>query len=95
MIDKISRNVSAGYAREVQSVPETAKPEAAKVRPATPSTEVNFSEEAQFLQKMTQAAHNAPAVRDDVVQAIKGRIETGAYQVNYDKLAERILSILA
>jgi len=95
MIDKISRNVPAGYTRDVQPAAETAKTEAAKARPADPSAEVDFSKEAQFLQKVTQAAHNAPAVRDDVVQAIKSQIETGAYQVNHEKLAESILSILA
>lgn len=95
MIDKVSRNVPAGYAREVQSVSETAKTEAAKARQADPSAEVDFSKEAQFLQRITQAAHDVPEVRDDVVQAVKSQIETGAYQVNQDKLAENILSILA
>lgn len=92
MIDKVSRNLPAGYTREAQ--PIKGKPDISieKSRDvAQTSTEVKLSEKAQFLQKVMKAANDAPEVRDDVVSGIKYQIETGTYKIDHARLAEQLL----
>lgn len=101
MVNKISENLSAGYfreageAKETKAIPESAELEQGKLRASTPAAEVELSKEAQVMQKAMQAAKDAPAVRTDVVQGIQNQLQAGTYSVNHQKLAEKLISILA
>lgn len=99
MIDKISRQLPAGYTRETaysQEVSAGATKGKPPVNVTSSSTAdaVELSEQAQVLQKAMQSAQDAPDVRADIVQQIKGQIETGNYSVNHQDLADKIISLL-
>jgi len=94
MIDKISGNLPTGYTRDANPIHEAPETPIKKPSPVhKPSTEVNLSAKAQFLQKALQAARSAPEIRTDVVQAIQNQLKAGTYQVNHQQLADRIVSL--
>lgn len=99
MIDKISGQSPAGYTRETAYSKEISTGVAKAKTPAAHANSssadaVELSEQAQILQKAMQGAQNAPDVRTDIVQEIKGQIETGNYSVNHQDLADKIISFL-
>ncbi len=95
MIDKVSGNAATSYTREAQVTRETTEVNQNKLRASTPSAEVELSTEAQLLQKTMKSVQNAPEVRDDVVHGIQNQLKAGTYQVDHQKLAEKIISLLA
>jgi negative regulator of flagellin synthesis FlgM len=51
-----------------------------------------FSTRAQEIIRAKQAAENAPEVREDLVQSLKDKIDSGQYQVSSEDIAEKMLS---
>ena len=96
MIEKIQPNVPPGYANNInQAEGRQEVPDAQHRRQVDdPSAEVSLSGDALALQRIMQAANEAPDVRDDVVQAIRDQLEAGTYEINVDSLAERLLPLL-
>jgi len=99
MIDKISGQLPAGYTREAAYSKEVSsgvtKGKTPTVSGTAPTTDaVELSNQAQLLQKAMQSAQDEPEVRADVVQEIKGQIETGNYSVNHQEIADKIISLL-
>lgn len=52
---------------------------------------VNLSEASKEVQKAREVIESQPDVRLDMVNAIQEEIEKGAYEVNTEKTAEKIL----
>ena len=52
---------------------------------------VNLSEASKEVQKAIEVIDSQPDVRLDMVNAIQEEIEKGAYEVNTEKTAEKIL----
>lgn len=100
MIDKTqgASNVPASYTNNVNRTESRRVEPADAARPARQidgeATEVSLSSDALALQRALKAVQEAPDVRDDLVQAIRAKLEDGAYQVDADALAERLLSRL-
>ena len=76
---------------------EQAKPAAPPPPPVThegAKDKAEFSERSLALSKARGTLDAVPEVRADKVDALKQQIETGAYQVPYDKLAGKLLDKL-
>jgi flagellar biosynthesis anti-sigma factor FlgM len=58
------------------------------------SAEVQLSQEACVLQRALQAANDAPEVRENLVNEIRGQIESGTYQVDVQALAGQLMPVL-
>jgi len=54
--------------------------------------QVQFSDEALLRTEAYKAATAAPDVRRDKVEAIKAQIANGTYEIDSQKIAERMLS---
>ena len=52
---------------------------------------VALSDTALEMQKARQALKEIPDVRDDKVAALKESIDNGTYEINADKIADRML----
>jgi flagellar biosynthesis anti-sigma factor FlgM len=61
--------------------------------PAPQGDAVTISPEAQELQRLVQAAHVAEDVRSEEVEAIRTRIRTGAYMLDPQAIARRMLGL--
>ena len=97
MINKIQANLPAGYTNSVSNVEAQTglvAPEKTRQVNKTQSAEVSLSSDALAMQRFMQAAKDAPDVRVDLVQEIKGRIETGNYKVNAEDLAAKLLPFM-
>lgn len=57
------------------------------------SSSVEVSSSAKQMAELAQLVRDAPEVRQDVVDDIRGRIESGDYQVDLDKLAESLSDV--
>ena len=55
---------------------------------------VDVSDSARQMSELSQLVRNAPDTRTDLVNDIKQRIESGTYEVNLDKLAEKLSDVL-
>jgi len=53
---------------------------------------ISISSQTQDINLAKGVIDNLPEVRDDAVQAIKKAVDNGAYQVNLDKLADKMLT---
>jgi len=56
-----------------------------------PDDSVEISPEALNLKDIQAAAMQAPDVREEKVTTIKTRVESGAYQISYERLAEQMI----
>lgn len=95
MINKVQHSLPSRYTNGVNNV--EGKPGAAangNVPQFSHSTEVTFSDDALALQRIMQAAKNAPDIRTDLVANIKGQIEAGTYHVDAEKLAAKLLPFM-
>jgi flagellar biosynthesis anti-sigma factor FlgM len=94
MIDKVQPNAPANYINNINQVegkPETLNGKSHHIGGS--SAEVSLSSDALALQKIMQTVKESPDIRDDVVQAIQGRIEAGTYQIDAESLAGRLLPL--
>jgi len=75
----------------VRSASESAQ--CAGVRPSGGSSGgFQVSESARELGDLARLVQGASGIRQDKVDAIKRQIDSGSYQVNLDKLADRLSS---
>jgi len=93
MIDKIQNGLPSGYTNGINNADGKpgVMPTQHVQKQSSHSAEVSLSNDALALQRIMQAVREAPDVRADIVQEIKGQIETGAYTVNAESLAGKLL----
>jgi len=58
---------------------------------ATPEEKVDLSTKAIDIQSLKSAITNLPDVREEKVQELKNRIESGKYNVSGEKIAEKMV----
>ncbi|HOT47729.1 MAG TPA: flagellar biosynthesis anti-sigma factor FlgM [Syntrophales bacterium] len=66
------------------------KPEKAAAS-LVPEEKVNLSTTAKDVQTLKNAISSLPDVREDKVQALREQIEKGAYKVDAEKVAEKMV----
>ena len=66
------------------------KPEKAAAS-LVPEENVNLSTTAKDVQTLKNAVSSLPDVREDKVQALREQIEKGAYKVDAEKVAEKMV----
>lgn len=80
---------------QVQGARGPAKSDSASTSGYTEGTsQVQVSNSAREMAEVARLAQNAPASRDELVSQIKSQIQSGEYQVNLDKLADRMADVL-
>ena len=95
MIDKIQSGLSANHSGDVPHVEGRPASVADKGRRSDgTSAEVQLSQEARDLQRLVQTVHDAPDVREDLVNEIRTQIEQGTYQIDVQALARRLMPLL-
>jgi negative regulator of flagellin synthesis FlgM len=57
----------------------------------TPEEKVDLSTKAKDIQGLKSAITNLPDVREEKVQELKNRIESGKYNVSGEKIAEKMV----
>ncbi|HHW54839.1 MAG: flagellar biosynthesis anti-sigma factor FlgM [bacterium] len=55
---------------------------------------LSLSAEAREIQRVKELARQAPDVRREKVEEVKGQIEAGTYKVSGEEIAEKLLSRL-
>ncbi|MBW2319133.1 MAG: flagellar biosynthesis anti-sigma factor FlgM, partial [Deltaproteobacteria bacterium] len=65
------------------------------LRKNTGTTVVNLSQRSKEVLKAQQVIKSTTNVRAEKVQAIKERIGEGSYQIDHDKIAEKMLKSLS
>jgi len=93
MIDKVPPNPSPGYTNEINRLegkPDLTRPNIQ----SSSAAQLSLSGDALALQRIMQTVKDTPDVRLDVVEAIRGQLEAGVYQVNVESLAEKLLPLL-
>lgn len=58
------------------------------------SSRVEVSDSAKQMAELSKLVRQAPDTRADLVSDIKQRIESGTYEVNLDKLAEKLSDVV-
>ena len=56
-----------------------------------PATQVEISDSAQEVRRVTDLVNSLPDVREDRVQALKAQIENGTYHVSSEDIADLII----
>ena len=59
---------------------------------AAPEEKVNLSTKARDIQQLRDAVSQLPDVREDKVRELKDKVDKGAYDVNGQKIAEKMVS---
>jgi negative regulator of flagellin synthesis FlgM len=62
------------------------------VNKKTKSDQVSISNEAKEIQNIKETLENKPEIRQEKVDQIKNQIQNGNYQVDSQKIAEKIIS---
>ena len=92
---KISDNsvnvAQQAYAREAEATkpPEQLNTETQKID--APTDKVSLSANARDIQVAKNAVAATPEVREEVVQDVKKDVEAGTYQVDSEKIADKIV----
>jgi len=55
---------------------------------------LSLSEEAREIQRVMELARQAPDVRKEKVEEVKGQLEAGTYHISGEEIAEKLLSRL-
>ena len=58
------------------------------------TSSADVSESAKQMVELSQLVRSAPDTRTELVEDIKGQIEAGTYQIDFDKLAERLADVV-
>lgn len=76
-----------GYrdARAIDSSSESGRPES--------SDQITLTSTARRLSDLNQTVNDQPAVDRDRVAALRQAIQDGSYQVNADKIADRLIAL--
>ncbi|ANG61720.1 flagellar biosynthesis anti-sigma factor FlgM [Marinobacterium aestuarii] len=72
-------------------VGDQAQPQTPSAPRAGSAAEVRLSEAAQALQGADKALADTPEVNESRVQALRSAIESGSYEINYERLAQRMV----
>jgi negative regulator of flagellin synthesis FlgM len=72
-------------------VGDQAQGQSAPASKAGDAAEVKLSEAAQALQGTDKALANTPEVNESRVQALRNAIESGSYEINYARVAQRMV----
>jgi negative regulator of flagellin synthesis FlgM len=59
---------------------------------AAPEEKVDLSNRARDIQQLRDAVNQLPDVREDKVRELKDQVDKGAYDVNGQKVAEKMVS---
>jgi flagellar biosynthesis anti-sigma factor FlgM len=98
VIDKIQPRPRSSHSGDVSHLDGrlSSKVDRGQARAAgeTESAEVQLSQAARDLQRIIKAAHDAPDIREDVVNQIRAQLADGTYQVDVHALARRLIQIL-
>jgi len=95
MIDKIQHSLPTGYTNGLNNLEgKLGAVSTEKVPQVSKSTEVSISDDALAMQRIMQAVKDAPDIRTDLVQKIKGQIEAGTYKVDANQLAAQLLPFM-
>ena len=81
-LDRINRATvvrTRGYGRPVEP------------RITTPASSVELSDSALEIQRVKSIVDNLPDVREDLVQSLKARVESGTYTVKSEDIADLIV----
>jgi negative regulator of flagellin synthesis FlgM len=94
MINKIPSFSSSPYSDvgRVGSRPEVQQEATRQANQS--SAELTLSDDAKAIQQAIQSVKDLPEVRQDLVNQIKGDIETGRYQVNAQTLADSLIGFM-
>lgn len=90
-------NVNFGrqaYAKEVENAPPTqdvSKNQSAEPQKKIPEDKVSLSSSAKDMKIATEAVAAAPEVRQEKVTEIKTAVDNGTYQVNAEKIADKMV----
>ncbi len=90
-------NVTFGrqaYAREVENTPppqEMTKNQQAEKKKEIPEDKVSLSSSAKDMKIASEAVAAAPDVRQEKVYEIKANVDNGTYQVNAEKIADKMV----
>lgn len=74
-----------------QAVDGTAGPAAENKTDRVQDDKVSLSDESRDLQTATQAVESTPDVRQEKVNELKQAVESGRYQVDATKVAEKMI----
>lgn len=71
---------------------EAATTDTSVSKPSAVGENVQLSDSAQFLQKVTSDLQSQPVVNSEKVAALKAQIADGSYQANPDSIASKIIA---
>ena len=81
-----SKQANAEHERAAQRATHSEEGSAPSV-----SARVNLAEESRAAQKAAEIVRNTPEVRQEKIEALKEKVEAGEYEVESDKVAEKLL----
>lgn len=90
-------NVNFGrqaYAKEVENAPppqDVSKNQSAEPQKKIPEDKVSLSSSAKDMKIASEAVAAAPEVRQEKVTEIKTAVDNGTYQVNAEKIADKMV----
>ena len=84
----------AGGSHRVEGAKAPQSVEGAAPARSSGSSKVEGSDSAKQMSEISKLVREAPDVRIDLVNDIKSRIEAGTYEVNLDKLAEKLSDVI-
>lgn len=90
-------NVNFGrqaYAKEVEKTPppqEMTKTQAPEPKKEVPEDKVSLSSSARDMKVASEAVAASPDVRQEKVYEIKTAVDNGTYQVNAEKIADKMV----
>ena len=88
-IGAIRKNQRPSVAKDAE---KSGKESAAKASGSSEAERISFSEESKEVERLKQAIGDLPDVRHEKVEAIKGKLASGDYEVPMDKVAEKIVA---
>ena len=77
--------------QKTEKVEDRASEKAGAASNLVPEEKVNLSTTAKDVQALSKAISELPDVREDKVQELKDRIGKGAYKVDAEKIAEKMV----
>ena len=77
--------------QKTEKVEDRSSEKAGAANNLVPEEKVNLSTTAKDVQALSKAISELPDVREDKVQELKDRIGKGAYKVDAEKIAEKMV----
>jgi flagellar biosynthesis anti-sigma factor FlgM len=88
--NQFSPEISGSQAREAQKVDQRGVEDLGK-EAGIRRDETTLSEEARLLQRVRQAINEGPEVREDLIEALRQKIQAGTYQIDDEALINALL----